>query len=385
MTSREITRDPDEDDVTPVELFFDLVYVFAIGQLSHHLLQHPSWSGAAETAVLFVAVFGSWSYTTWTTSLLHPDRAPVRWMLLAVMVLGLFMNAAIGEAFGEAGWLFVATYLVSQLGRTAWALRAGLEHVMRDHFRRVLVWVVATSPLWVAGAAASHGPRLALWATAAVLDLVGTVTAHPLPGRRLESRGATFAGSHLLERCRLFFLIALGETVVTTGTAVVQAPLGLTTLVTGTVALVGTVAVWWLYFRRAENAALRGLDESDDPARTGRYAIYSLMGMVAGLIAIAVGDQRVIADPGGRTDVATVLMLCGGPALFLLAQGWYMHAAVGHLPRSRPVGVAALVVAGALGLFLAPALAALVAVAVLIAIAVTDGRRAGTEERSARA
>jgi low temperature requirement protein LtrA len=385
MTSPELTRAPDQDEVTPLELFFDLVYVFAIGQLSYHLFQHPGWNGAAETAVLYVAVFGAWSYTTWATSVLDTDRAPVRWMLLLLMVLGLFMNAAVGEAFGEAGWLFVTTYLATQLGRTAWLLRAGLEPVMRDHFGRVLVWVVATAPLWIAGAATDDGVRLALWAAAAVLDLVGTVTAHPLPGRRLESRGATFAGSHLLERCRLFFLIALGETVLTTGTAVVQSPLGATTLFTGTVALVGTIGVWWLYFRRAENAALRRLDDSDDPARTGRYAIYSLMGMVAGLVAIAVGDERVIAHPGGHTDPATALMLFGGPALFLVSQGWYLHVAVGHLPRSRPLGVLALVAAGGLGLLLAPALAALLAAAVVVAVATADGHHASTLQRPARA
>jgi low temperature requirement protein LtrA len=92
----------ERDAVSPLELFFDLVFVFAVSQLSHHLLEHLSWRGAAETLVLLIAVFGIWSGTSFEATLLNIGRSPTQWMLLAVMLAGLFMNAAIRDAFEPA-------------------------------------------------------------------------------------------------------------------------------------------------------------------------------------------------------------------------------------------------------------------------------------------
>src|SRR4051794_5094849 len=89
--------------VTPLELFFDLVFVFAVSQLSHHLLAHLTWRGAAETLILLIAVFGVWAYTSFEATLLQVSRSQTQRMLLAVMLVGLFMNAAIARAFGEGG------------------------------------------------------------------------------------------------------------------------------------------------------------------------------------------------------------------------------------------------------------------------------------------
>jgi low temperature requirement protein LtrA len=118
-------------------------------------------------------------------------------MLLAVMLAGLFMNAAIPRAFDDAGWVFVATFLLIHIGRTVWLLTVGLDRVNQEHFGRVLVWFVAAEPLWLIGAAAGGGARLTWWAAAALIELAGTWAAHPLPGRRLDSRQVTFAGGHL--------------------------------------------------------------------------------------------------------------------------------------------------------------------------------------------
>ena len=106
------------DAVSPLELFFDLVFVFAVSQLSHHLLDHLTWRGAAETLVLLIAVFGVWSGTSFEATLLNIGRSPTQWMLLAVMLAGLFMNAAIQDAFETGGCAFVIPLLVIQAGRS---------------------------------------------------------------------------------------------------------------------------------------------------------------------------------------------------------------------------------------------------------------------------
>ncbi|KXF49175.1 hypothetical protein AXA44_26140 [Rhodococcus sp. SC4] len=380
---RSLQRDPNDRNVRPLELFFDLVYVFAIGQLTHHLLAHLTWTGLVETLVLYFAVFLAWAYTSWAGTLTDPDTSSVRMMLLVIMLLGLFMNVAIPEAFGEAGWLFVAAYLTIQIGRTLWLLTTGLDEVMRRHFQRALVWLVATAPLWVAGAVVEGPLRLVLWGVATVVDLAGLLSAHPFPGKRFHSERLDFAAEHHFERSRLFFMIALGETVLTTGAAVAGAPLVPMTLFTGVVALIGTIALWWVYFRRSERVAVRQAVADRDPVKISRYATNTLLVMVAGLLAIAVGDELVIAHPTGHADATTNALLFGGPFLFFAAQSWYMRVVMGDVPLSRPV---ALVVLVALAVATLPAplyVAGCAALAVVLGVAIADGRRAAAEEASA--
>lgn len=146
--------------ISPLELFYDLVFVFAVSQLSHHLLEHLTWRGAAETAVLLVAVFGTWAYTSYEATLLDIQRNVTRWMVVVVMGLGLFMNAAIAHAFGDRAWAFVVPLLlILFLAGTVTAV-AGRTDALREHFRRTLIWMVVSAPLWIVGAAVGSGPRL---------------------------------------------------------------------------------------------------------------------------------------------------------------------------------------------------------------------------------
>ncbi len=375
----EITRHPENTEVRPLELLFDLVYVFALNQLSHHFLEHRDWVGAAQTAILFLAVFSVWSFTTWIASLTDTEKNPVRWLLLTVMVFALFMNGALGEAFGESGWLFVGVYLAIQIGRSIWALRLGLEQIMHEHHGRTLIWTLATSVLWIGGGFADGELRLGLWGGAALIDLLGFVTAHPLPGRKTDTRDFPFAGEHLIERCRLFLLIALGDTILVTGSSLVGAKLDVLAMLATGVAILGTIALWWSYFRRSEGVTIEALEKSEDPARLSRMAVYALMGMVAGLILAAVGDEIAIAHPLEQTDVFTNLMIFGGPALFVLSQGWYLWRVDRDLPASRPAAFVALAVLAVVTLPLPKVGAAAASVLVLIGMAVADSIKAHRE------
>ncbi|MEU0172202.1 low temperature requirement protein A [Streptomyces massasporeus] len=368
------TSVPARREVTPLELFFDLVYVFAIGQLSHQLLAHPTWTGAAQTLVLYLAVYAAWAYTTWAVTLVPAEDPRTRRMLLTVMLLGLFMNAAIPRAFGDAGWVFVVTFLLIHLGRTVWLLRVGLDRRDQEHWRRVLVWFAAAAPFWVTGAAVDGGARLEWWAAATLIELAGTWTAHPLPGRRLDSRQIGFAGGHLLERGRLFMIIAFGEAVMTTGTALTTAPYEPMTLLTSGVALTGTIALFWLFFSRSEHI-VRHYEQTEDPIRAGRSGVYSLMASVAGMIAVAAGDERVIAHPAHHAGVTTTLLLFGGPALCIGAQTWHGRTLFDELPTARLTALSALIV-GCAATTAAPAyLAAVIAAAIVVALAAFEDRR----------
>jgi low temperature requirement protein LtrA len=150
----------------------------------------------------------------------------------------------------------------------------------------------------------------------------------------------------VLERCRLFLIIALGETVVTTGAAIAAAPKTLLTIATGTVALAGTVVLWALSFGWSHRLILRHLEETSDSIRTSRHAVSALMIMVAGLIAVAVANEEVIANPHGPTSFALSLLLGGGPILFVAAQGWYLWVVPNVRSTLHLVGGVALVPSG---------------------------------------
>jgi len=361
-----------EQSVTARELVFDLVFVFAVMQLSHHLLEHLSWRGAAETLVLLLAVFAVWYYTSWEAIVVQATHRRTLMMILTVILLGLFMNASLTRAFEASSWAFVIPFLLIQLGRTTWTLMNAPDAAYREHYRRTLIWLVATTPLWLAGAATDPNLRLWWWGLAAGLDLIGTWLAHPVPGRRLHSEHMVFEGDHMLERCRLFLIIALGETVLGTGTALAGTTLTPVVVITGTAALIGTVALWTLGFGRAVHLTERHLARSANPVRTSRLAGNALTVMVAGLIVVAVANEQVIAHPTGHPSLTLTLLLFGGPILFLLAQGWYLWAVPGVWSRLHLAGSVLLMLAGVITLTAPPYVALILAGATLAAVALLD-------------
>jgi low temperature requirement protein LtrA len=352
------------------------VFVFGVSQLSQHLLTYLSWRCAAETLVMLLAIFTVWFTTSWSSTMIRDDQPQTRWLILAVMLLGLFMNASATKAFTASGWAFVVPLLLIQLGRTVWMLVNSTTAVLREHYFRTLLWLIATTPLWIAGAALGLEARVLWWALAAAIDQVGRWLAHPIPGQRLRSEHVAFDADHMLQRCRLFLIIALGETVVTTGAALAAAPMSLMTVATGAVALAGTVALWALSFGWSHRLILRHLEHTSDPIRTSRHAVNALMIMVAGLIAIAVANEEVIAHPHEPTSFALSLLLGGGPVLFVAAQGWYLWAVPNVRSRLHLVGGVALVLIGLATLAVRSDVALILVAASLTTLAMIDRQMA---------
>jgi len=368
--------------VIPVELFFDLVYVFTVSQLSRNLVDDVSWRGIAQTLVLALAVMYAWFMTVWTSNWLDVERRKVQLLLLALMFASLLMSTSITEAFeykapwsliGDRAALFVIGYLGIQLGRTIFALAAFRDHRLHDHFVNALAWELGTAVLWIAGIFADGDARLAIWALAVLVTYGGVIAGHPLPNRRSPfSTDSQIYAEHLLERFRLFFLIALGETVLTIGNAFAGVPLDTETVVALGAAFLGTVSLWWCYFHSAERAGIDALAGAGDPSRLVAVGNYTLIAMVIGIVAIAVGDELAIALPGGSPSAAAVALIFGGPAIFLLAQLVFIRHASGRAPVARVAGCLAL---AALALLTSPfdaLLAVIVASAVLFAVAVAD-------------
>lgn len=205
--------------VTTIELFFDLVYVFAITQLSHYLLHHLTVAGALEAGLLLAMVWLLWAYTTWVTNWVDPDRIPARLLLLALMLGSLGMSAALPLAFTDSGLLVGCSYAAMQIGRSAfasWALRGDPLGV---NFQRILAWCCVSGTLAVVGGVTAGAlPRAVLWLGAVGVDLLGSAVGFYTPGLgATPTTGWTIEGGHFAERCQAFILIALGESIVVTG------------------------------------------------------------------------------------------------------------------------------------------------------------------------
>lgn len=335
-------RDGQHARVTYAELLFDLVYAFAVTQLSHKLLLNLNLAGLAETLVLWFAVWLGWQYTCWTTNWFDPETPRIRGLLFTVMLLALLMACAIPGAFGERGLIFAGCYAAMQVGRTAFIvleLRAG--HPLAANHRRMLAWLLIAAVFWIAGGLL-HGPaRIACWIVAAACEYLSPMTGFAFPGLgRSATREWTIEGGHLAERCQLFVIVALGETLLSSGATLADAAawdadillaLGATFL--------GTLAMWWLYFGTSSTDATTVITHSADPGRIGAYFHYIHAILVAGIIGCAVGNDLVLAHPHDGLQTAQVLTLVAGPALYLLGSAVYKQVVYGCIPLSHIVGI----------------------------------------------
>ena len=360
--------------VAPIELFFDLVYVFAIGQLSHHLLEHVDLRTGAETAIMALAVVYAWYMVAWGANWLDPDRQPVRLLLVGLMFASLLMSAAIPDAFDGRACLFVSGYLLIQIGRSLFLIFALRGRALGEHFVNDLVWEVVVGGIWIAGAVSEGDARLALWGVAVVATHAGTAALHWLPGRgrAIDLSHTEIAGGHLVERFRLFFIIALGETVLTMGTAFTDEPFELERLLALAIGFTGTVALWWCYFQRSEAIGADAAATAEGAGAVGYWGTWTLTLIVLALIGIAVGDELAIAHPGDEANLGFTILTFGGPALFLLAQVIFTRKAVGRVPRSRPLGLAALAILAVATAPLTLIVGIGAASAVLVAVAIAD-------------
>ena len=368
--------------VTPLELFFDLVYVFAITQLSHLLLDHPTVGGALETLFLLLVVWWAWQYTTWFTNWFDPDALPVRLMLGAVMLASLVMSVAIPEAFGERGLMFAFAYVAIQAGRTVFAVLAlGASHPLSGSFRRILAWFAASGVLWVAGGLVEGEARYVLWLLALGVDYSGPAAGYRTPGMgRSRTEEWTVEGAHFAERCQLFVIIALGESILVTGSTFGQVEVSAAAVTAFGVAFLGSGALWWIYFARSANDASETIALSEDPGRLARSAYtYFHLPMIAGIIAVAAADELTVAHPGDPGTLASISLTLGGAALFVAGHGVFLWAVSGRVPWSRLVAVIVLAALAPVG-FAASALtlagaAALIVVLLAIGDSVTHRRR----------
>jgi low temperature requirement protein LtrA len=360
-----------------VELFFDLVFVFAITQLSHALLHDMTVAGALRTAVLFLAVWWSWINTAWVTNWIEPDTLPGRGLLFALMLCGLLLAIAIPDAFGALGPLFALAHVAMECGRSAFMARLVGDHdpALRRNFQRILCWQLAAAPFWLAGALAEGHWRLGLWAVALAVWTAAPFLGFRVPGSLGASttRDWTVDGPHLAERCGLFVIIALGESILVTGATFGDLAWTPATIGAFVVAFAGSVAMWWVYFHIGAERGTRHIGGASDPGRVARLGYtYLHIPVVAGIVLAAVGDERILHHPQGAATPADAVAILGGPALYLAGLALFKRMSAGRLPLSHLLGLALLAVLGVAVPLLSPLGLAALAAACLVLVAVWE-------------
>jgi low temperature requirement protein LtrA len=342
-----------------LELFYDLVFVFAITQVSHLLLEHLTWAGAGQALIVLLAVWWSWNYTTWTTNELDTEAIPVRLLLLSLMLVSLLMAVAIPDAFGEHALLFAGSYVAIQVGRHLFLTFAAAQPgtIERERAGRILTWFVAAGVLWIAGALADGPARTALWLAALAVDYGAPLVLFWVPGRpRLEGATWDVGTEHFAERFGLFIILALGESIVLTGATTSESDLTPARIIAFVMAFLASAAIWWLYFTSVARLGEHYLEVSENRTALARDG-YTFLHVVfaAGIILAAVGDELVIAHPTEILPPQEVAAVAAGPAIYLFALTLFGYRLTGTLSRRKLFGTLACVVVGFVGLFL-PAL-----------------------------
>ena len=334
--------------VTNIELFFDLVYVFAITQLSHYLLGHADLRGALRAGLLLLMVWLVWAYTTWVTNWLDPDLMAVRLLLVALMLASLALSVSLPRAFEDLGLWVGGAYAVQQIGRTVFMMIALRGNPLEANFQRILSWCVASSAFAIAGGLAHGNARGLLWLGSVCIDLLGGLVGFYTPGLgRSRTSDWTIAGGHFAERCQAFVLIALGESIVIIGATLTEKPVSAANVTAFVVAFVGSVALWWIYFDQSADAAAAKIARSADPGALGRSAYHLIHPvMVAGIIVAAAADQKVLSEPGATASTASAWMILGGPALFLAGHAAFKLVVWRDVSWPRVAGIVVLALLG---------------------------------------
>jgi low temperature requirement protein LtrA len=372
-----LLQGPEERRATFLDLFLDLVFVFALFQLSQELLEHLNGRGAFQTLVLLLAVSWVWAQTGVATDWFDPARPAIQVLVIACMLSSLVLAVAVPEAFGSLGLLFAGTYVAVQFGRTL-----ALVVVLRGHPRerpeiRVLFWYGVSAVPWLAGAVMRGWPREVLWALAVAVDYAVYRLGWPTPGLG-RTRQAEFpiSGAFLAERQHQRFIIGLGELILATGLSIASSGVAADHSAAAAVAFATTVLLWRIYIYRAGEVLGAAVTAAPDRLRVAAFSIYAHLVMIAGIVAISVGDELVIKNPLGHTTPAWIAVILGGPALFLAGRAMFEYAVFGRVSRDRVAGIFVLAAISPLMIFLPPMLVAAAATLVLAAIAIADAARA---------
>ena len=326
--------DPTEQRVTPLELFFDLVFVFALTQVTGFLADHLTWVGMIQGAALLAVLWWAWGGYAWLTNAVPAEEViPARLVILTAMAAMLVASLAVPDAFGAQGVVFGHSYFVVRLLQVLlYALATGGTPETRQAILRLSTgFLLAPALLIVAGFLDGFAQGL-LWVFALAIDY-GVAFVGGVSGFRVHA-------GHFVERHGLVVIIALGESIVAVGVGVSGLAIGAGVIVAVVLGVALAAGLWWAYFDLVMLAAERRLTRAkgEERARLARDSYsYLHLPMVAGIIFVALGVKQTLAHVGDPLGIIPAAALCGGVALYLLGHNAFRLRDVGSVSVPRLV------------------------------------------------
>jgi low temperature requirement protein LtrA len=353
--------------VSTLELFFDLVFVFTITQLTAMLAAEPTWTTVARTFIALGIIYWMYDGYAWMTNTLAPTDPVRRGLLLAGMGGFLLVALAIPEAFGANGWAFGVGYFVVNAIHSGLLLRANPVAM-----RALAPLNLLSATLVLVGGFTSPGVRPWVWLAALLVQGVSPYL-HKITEWSITS-------SHFVERHGLIVIVALGESIVAIGVGAAGLKLDATLVGTAMLGLVLSFGLWWLYFGGDDAAAEEALDATP-VAQRARKALHAFgfahWPLLFGVAAFAAGVKKAIVYASGHVYLEQALLLGGGVALFLLADVWFRRILLIGTLKFRTAGAVAALASVVLGI--RSTLAQLVALGAVLAAVLLLEKRARTD------
>ena len=328
-----------EERVTPLELFFDLIFVFAFTQVTALIAADPTWAGLVKGLLVLGVLWWAWAAYAWLTNTIDPEEGIVRLAMFAAMASMLIASLAVPDVFGDDAFMFACAYGFVRIAHLAlYAIAGQGDRDLLAAIARLGIGTAIGVGLLFVAAALDGTAQVTVWAVALILDLLGAYVG--------GARGWRLSAGHFAERHALVVIIALGESIVALGLAATT-DLSAGVILAALLGLAVAAAMWWAYFDVVALVAERRLSalpvgqEQNEMARDS-YS-YLHLPMVAGIILVAVGMKKTLGEVGEPLKVVPAVALCGGIALYLVAHVLFRLRNVRSLNRQRlVVGVALL-------------------------------------------
>jgi low temperature requirement protein LtrA len=329
-----------EERVTPLELFFDLVFVFAITQVTGFLAEHETGEGLLRGLLLLAALWWAWAAYAWLTNTLNPEEGAVRLAVFASTAAMLVVALATPTAFGIDALVFaVAYFIVRALHLVLYAIAGRGDPELLGAVRRFAPGAVLGPTLLVAAAFFDGPVELGLWIAALAVDYLSALAGH--------GRGWRLSPGHFVERHGLIIIIALGESIVAIGVGAAGVPLDAAIITAAVLGMVVAACLWWAYFDWVAIVAEAQLKEADgaDRANLARdIYTYLHMPMVFGIVLFALGMKGTLAHVNEPLELVPAIGLCGGLALYMAAHVALRLRTSGGWGHGRPTATVALLV-----------------------------------------
>jgi low temperature requirement protein LtrA len=370
----------EEERVTPLELFFDLVFVLALTQCTALMSHHPTWEGLIQGLLMLGMLWWAWVGYAWLTSVIDPEEGAVRLVMFGAMAALLVVSLCVPEAFGHLALVFALAYGAVRVAHIGLFMLASPEDDALRHSVLGLAASTAVAVVLLATASLFDGmAQGALWALALLLDMGGPYL--------FGSEGWKLVPGHFAERHGLIVIIALGESIVAIGVGAA----GALTLGIGSAAVLGvalTAALWWIYFDVVAIVSGRRLVDAEPGQVQNEMArdsySYLHLPMIAGIVLVALGLKKTIGHSGDHLDAVPAFALLGGVAMYLLGLVAFRYRHVHTINRQRLLLAVVLLILVPVAIEL-PALAVLaIANLLLWAMVVYETRSYGEGRRQVR-